>query len=77
MLPSLAWMYRWTQDEDFLNAARKLADFMATFVYPDGVTVGAFDGRNSNVMAYFPICPGLELSARGRAYNTRAFRLWQ
>jgi hypothetical protein len=77
MLPSLAWMYRWTQDNDFLNAARKLVDFMTTYVYPDTVTVGPFDGRNSNVLAYFPICPGFELTSKGRAYNLRAFRFWK
>jgi len=76
MLPSLAWMYRWTEDVEFHDAAVRLADFMATFSYPDALTVGAFDGRNSNALAYFPICPGLELSDKGRAYNLRAFQLW-
>jgi hypothetical protein len=69
-------MYRWTGDEEFGEAARRLADFMATYAYPDGITVGAFDGRNSNCLAYFPTCPGLELTANGRTYNARAFRLW-
>jgi hypothetical protein len=77
MLPSLAWMYRWTQDNAFRDAAMKLADFIATFAYPDALTVGAFDGRNSNSLAYFPICPGLELTDKGRAYNFRAFQLWR
>jgi hypothetical protein len=77
MLPSLAWMYRWTGDEAFGNAARRLADFMATYAYPDSVTVGAFDGRDCNVRAYFPNCPGLELTPKGRAYAARAFALWR
>ena len=77
MLPSLAWMYRWTSDEAFGDAARRLADFMATYAYPDGITVGAFDGRDCNVMGYFPICPGLELTESGRAYSARTFALWK
>jgi len=77
MLPSLAWMYRWTKEEAFHQAAVRLADFMVTFAYPDALTVGAFDGRNSNVLGYFPICPGLELSENGKAYNLRAFKLWR
>jgi hypothetical protein len=76
MLPSLAWMYRWTGDEAFGAAARRLADFMATYAYPDSLTIGAFDGRNSNTPGFFPICPGLELTPRGRAYGARAFALW-
>jgi hypothetical protein len=77
MLPSLAWMYRWTADEAFGDAARRLADFLASYAYPDSVSVGAFDGRNSNVLAYFPTCPGFELTPLGRAYAARAFGLWR
>ncbi|MFC1479499.1 hypothetical protein ACFL6F_02780 [Planctomycetota bacterium] len=76
MLPSLAWMYRWTEDEAFGDAARKLVDFMATYIYPDGYTVGIFDGRNANVPGYFPTCPGFELTEKGRVYTNRIFKLW-
>lgn len=76
MLPSLAWMYRWTQDEAFGKAARQLAAFMTTYVYPDAITVGPFDGRNCNMLAYYPTCPGMELLPEGRTYAARAFQLW-
>jgi hypothetical protein len=76
MLPSLAWIYRWTGDEAFKQAAEKLIAFLTRFVYPDGISVGPFDVRNSNVLAYFPTCAGLELTTTGRAYSARAFRLW-
>ena len=76
MLPTLAWMYRLTGDEVCRDAARKLAAFMATYTYPDAITVGPFDGRNSPVLAFFPICAGLELAPEGRVLNARAFRLW-
>lgn len=76
MLPSLAWMYRWTGDEDFGDAARRLGTFMATWTHPDAVTVGSFDGRNSNVLAFFPTCAGFELTPSGRAFTARAFKLW-
>jgi hypothetical protein len=77
MLPSLARMYRWTGDDAFGKSARRLADFLATYSHPDSATVGPFDGRNSNIPAFYPICPGFELTPRGRAYGARAFALWR
>jgi hypothetical protein len=76
MLPSLAWMYRWTSDDRFADAARRLIGFLTRFVYPDAVSVGPFDVRNSNVLAYFPTCAGLELSPEGRTFAARAVGLW-
>ncbi len=77
MLHTLAWMYRLTGDEQFAISARALAGFMATYTYPDALTVGPFDGRNCPMLGFFPSCPGLELVAQGRALNARAFELWQ
>jgi len=77
MLPTLAWMYRLTDDAICGEAARKLAAFMATFTYPDAITVGPFDGRNAPMLAFFPTCPGLELAPEGRVLSARAFRLWR
>lgn len=77
MLPSLAWMYRWTGDEAFGEAARKLAAFMATWTHPDTMTVGAFDGRNAAIPGFFPTCPGLELVPIGRAFTARAIKFWE
>ncbi|MEX0701957.1 MAG: hypothetical protein WD069_07660 [Planctomycetales bacterium] len=77
MLPSLAWMYRWTGDAAFRTAAERLADFATRYVHPDGTSVGPFDCRNCNVLAYFPTCAGLELTPSGRAFAARAFKLWR
>ncbi len=77
MLPPLAWMYRFTGEEVFRDSAARLAEFMAAYSYPDGITVGPFDGRNCPMMAFFPACPGMELSPRGRVLSARAFGLWR
>lgn len=77
MLPTLAWMYRRAGDEECGRAARKLAAFMATYTYPDAITVGPFDGRNSPMLAFFPNCAGLELAPEGRVLAARAFQLWR
>ncbi len=77
MLPPLAWMWRLAGDEPCRRAAAALARFMATYAYPDGITVGPFDGRNGPVLAFFPTCPGLELAPEGRVLAARAFRLWK
>jgi hypothetical protein len=77
MLPALAWVYRFTGEEVFGESAARLATFMATYSYPDGITVGPFDGRNCPMMAFFPACPGMELSPEGRVLSARAFALWR
>ena len=78
MLMPLAWLYRLSGDESIGNAARKLATFMSTYTFPDGTTVGAFDGRQSTSLAYFsPVCPGLELVPAGRTLNARCLQLYR
>jgi hypothetical protein len=77
MLPALAWIYRLTGEGAFRASAARLATFMATYSYPDGITAGPFDGRNCPMMAFFPACPGMELSPEGRALSARAFGLWR
>jgi hypothetical protein len=65
-LGPLAWLYRLTGDEDLGRAARRLAEFMVRYTFPDGTTVGSFDGRQSMSPGYFaPACPGLELVPGG------------
>jgi hypothetical protein len=78
MLMPLAWLYRLSGEEAIGNAARRLAAFMATQTFPDGTTVGAFDGRQSTSLSYFsPVCPGLELVPAGRTLNARCLDLCQ
>jgi hypothetical protein len=78
MLAPLAWLYRLTGDEAIGVAARRLATFMATYTFPDGTTVGAFDGRQSTSLAFFsPVCPGLELVPTGRTLNARGLQLYR
>jgi len=65
-LAPLAWLYRATGDETIGRAARRLAEFMVRYTFPDGATVGCFDGRQSMSPGYFaPACPGLELAPGG------------
>jgi len=78
MLGPLAWLYRLSGDEAIGAAARKLAAFMSTYTFPDGTTVGAFDGRQSTSLAFFsPVCPGLELTPAGRTLNARCLSLYR
>ena len=77
MLPTLAWMYRLTGGDEFREAASRLAAFMAAYSYPDGITVGPFDGRNSPMMGFFPACAGMELAPESRVLSARAFQLWK
>ncbi|MCW8129498.1 MAG: hypothetical protein KIS92_03860 [Planctomycetota bacterium] len=78
MLEPLAWLYRLTGDEEIGAAARRLARFMAEWCFPDGCTVGAFDGRQSTAFGFgVPVCPGLELVAAGRTLQARMLRALQ
>ena len=65
-LAPLAWLCRASGDEAIGRAAQRLARFMSRFTFPDGTTVGCFDGRQSMSPGYFaPACPGLELAPGG------------
>lgn len=78
MLSPLAWVGRMSGEPWLLDAARRLAQFMATWVFPDGNTVGTFDGRQSTSPAYWaPVCPGLELNGEGVTLNERGAGLWK
>lgn len=78
MLAPLAIMYRMTGEEWIAVAAKKLAQFMAAFTFPDGTTVGSFDGRQSTSPAFWsPVCPGLELAQEGATLNERGAELWR
>jgi len=77
MLEPLAWLYRFSGDEEIGNGARRLADFMAGWCFPDGCTVGAFDGRQTTSFGFgLPVCPGLELTPAGRTLTARGMELF-
>jgi hypothetical protein len=77
MLEPLAWLYRYTNDPQIGQAAGRLGNFMASWCFPDGCTVGAFDGRQSTGFGFgLPVCPGLELTPQGRTLNHRGFELF-
>ena len=78
MLSPLAWLYRLTGEAWIGDGARRLARFMATYTFPDGMTVGSFDGRQSTSPAFWaPVCPGLELLPEGVTLNQRGVDLWE
>lgn len=78
MLAPLAWLHRLTGEAWIGEGARRLARFMATYTFPDGTTVGSFDGRQSTSPAYWgPVCPGLELVPEGVTLNQRGVDLWE
>lgn len=72
MIHGLAWVYRLSKEESLKPAIQNLSDFMATYAYPDGATVGPLDGRQTAAysQAMF-MTPGLELSEKGQALFTR------
>ncbi len=78
MLSPLAWLARWTGDQEIREGAKDLAGFMAKWIFPDGVTVGSFDGRqSSSLMMYAPVVPGLEFHKQGATLNQRGIDLWE
>lgn len=78
MLAPLAWLYRLTGDAKIGEAVKRLACFMATYTFPDGTTIGTFDGRQSTSLAFFsPVCPGLEFIPEGRLLNQRCMQIYR
>lgn len=78
MLAALALLARETGSRAVGRAAARLASFMAQWCFPDGVTVGAFDGRQSASPGYFGcIVPGLDLAPGGQAHMARIMDFWE
>lgn len=76
-LGALAITAEETGDAEIRHAAARLATFMARWSFPDGVTVGAFDGRQSTSPGYYGrLTPGLELAEGGPAHIDRIMRFW-
>jgi hypothetical protein len=77
-LGAMAVVAQETGDEDIRAATKRLADFMANWSFPDGVTVGAFDGRQSTSPGYFGrLVPGLELADAGVTHIKRIMQFWE
>ena len=78
MLGPMAVLARETGNENIRDSAARLARFMATWAFPDGVTVGAFDGRQSTSPGYFGrVTPGLELAEGGVTHLRRIMQFWE
>lgn len=72
MIHGLAWVYRLSNEESLKLAIQNLSDFMATYSYPDGATVGPLDGRQTAAYSQsMYMTPGLELSTKGQALFMR------
>jgi len=56
------------------RAAARLARFLGRWGFPDGTTVGAFDGRRPTVPGR--ACPGMELSPESLTYMQRGLEAW-
>jgi hypothetical protein len=56
-----------------LDAARRLAAFVARWVFPDGLSIGAFDGRRTTGPGR--IAPGMELVPEGVTLMERSLAL--
>jgi len=76
-LGAMAVVAEETGDDVIRTAAARLANFMARWSFPDGVTVGAFDGRQSTSPGYFGrLVPGLELAGVGVTHIERIMQFW-
>ncbi|MBN2290043.1 MAG: hypothetical protein JXQ83_11975, partial [Candidatus Glassbacteria bacterium] len=62
-------------DRLVLASARKLADFMIRYSFPDGSPMGTFDGRQSWSLGYYgTLCYGLDRWPQGKELNRRIYR---
>lgn len=78
MLGAMAVLAEETGSREIRKSAARLARHMVDWCFPDGVTVGAFDGRQSASPGYFGvIVPGLELAPGGLEHVRRVLDLWE
>lgn len=78
MLGAMTLVARETRSRPIAESAARLASFMARWAFPDGVTVGAFDGRQSTSPGYFGVLvPGLDLSPAGAVHLERILDFWE
>lgn len=78
MLSPLAWLSQLSKDAKIKAAATRLSAFMSRWTFPDGTTVGTFDGRQStSLMLFSPVVPGLEFTETGAELIRRGIDLWE
>ena len=66
-----------TGNAGILNAARRLATFITRWTFPDGVRIGAFDGRVVTGPGYFGVAgAGLDVIPEGAALMRRCLAFW-
>lgn len=62
-------------DEEVLASAKKLADFMIRYSFPDGSLMSCFDGRQDWYIGYFgSLCYGMDRWPLGKEHNRRIWR---
>lgn len=78
MIVPLAWLSQLSKDTKIRAAATRLSAFMSRWTFPDGTTVGTFDGRQSTSLMYFsPAVAGLDFTETGSELNRRGIKLWE
>lgn len=75
MLAGLALVARQTRNKAIRDAARRQANFLVRWAFPDGVVVGAFDGRRPTSMG--TVVPGFELVPSGLTFMRRCIQAWE
>lgn len=75
MLPGLALLARETGSAAIHAAAARQARFLIDWSFPDGVSVGAFDGRRCTALG--AVAPGMELVPEGLSYMRRTVASWE
>ena len=73
-LSGMARMAQRTGDPCLRDAAARLAGFIGRWVFPDGVSIGALDGRRPTAPGQ--LSPGLELAPEGLTYLDRTMEFW-
>ena len=65
----------YTGDQKVLTSAKKLADFMIRYSFPDGSLMSCFDGRQDWYIGYFgSLCYGMDRWPLGKEHNRRIWR---
>ena len=75
MLAGLALVAEATGSVAIRASAARQARFLARWSMPDGVTVGALDGRRCSALG--AVVPGFELIPEGLTYMQRCVRSWE
>ena len=73
-LAPMLLFYDYTKQKDVLAAAKRLADFMIRYSFPDGTPMSTFDGRQNYFVGYYsPLAYGLDRWPEGKQIMHRLF----